>query len=278
MDNDEIVHNQEGSLYIVGSRGYSAYEIAVQQGFVGTVDEWLDSLVGPAGPQGEQGEQGVPGPTGSTPSFRAGYVETLEPNQQVYVNIVGTPEYPTFNFGIPKGDKGDPGEIPDISDYVKNTDYAEWNKGGVVKTGNGFDVASNGIAQCGAVGYSTYQSKGNTFFISKGTMEAVFTGKGFLTQHQDLSNYIKNTDIARDNKAGILKTNENYGFALNSSNQLYAKYYSYSAYSGKDDNCVISKRTLENVITGKELTTKTYVDNLVGDINTLLDSINGESI
>lgn len=96
---------------------------------------------------------------------------------------------------------------------------------------------------------------------------------GYLTQHQDLSNYIKNTDIATDNKAGILKTNENYGFALNSSNQLYAKYYSYSAYSGKDDNCVISKRTLENVITGKELTTKTYVDNLVGDINTILSSL-----
>lgn len=29
-------------------RGYSAYEIAVQEGFVGTVDEWLESLKGDA--------------------------------------------------------------------------------------------------------------------------------------------------------------------------------------------------------------------------------------
>lgn len=29
-----------------GPRGYSAYEVAVQQGYVGTVDEWLESLVG----------------------------------------------------------------------------------------------------------------------------------------------------------------------------------------------------------------------------------------
>jgi len=36
--------------YAKGDRGYSAYEVAVQQGFVGTVDEWLASL------QGEQGD------------------------------------------------------------------------------------------------------------------------------------------------------------------------------------------------------------------------------
>ena len=40
----------------------------------------------------------------------------------------------------------------------------------------------------------------------------------------------------------------------------------------------ISKGTLENVITGKELVNKTYVDDLVGDINSALDSINGEVI
>lgn len=39
----------------VGGRGYSAYEIAVQQGFEGTEEEWLASLVGPEGKQGEPG-------------------------------------------------------------------------------------------------------------------------------------------------------------------------------------------------------------------------------
>ena len=44
--------------------GYSAYEVAVQNGFVGTEQEWLASLVGPQGPTGSQGPQGEVGPTG----------------------------------------------------------------------------------------------------------------------------------------------------------------------------------------------------------------------
>lgn len=54
-----------------GGGGLSAYEIAVQNGFVGTEDDWLDSLIGPQGPAGTSGsgalgylhEQGVPSTT-----------------------------------------------------------------------------------------------------------------------------------------------------------------------------------------------------------------------
>ena len=38
-----------------GADGKSAYEIAVENGFVGTEQEWLDSLVGPEGPGGPGG-------------------------------------------------------------------------------------------------------------------------------------------------------------------------------------------------------------------------------
>lgn len=48
-----------------GPRGYSAYEIAVQEGFIGTVDAWLASLEGEQGPQGLQGLQGLPGDPGA---------------------------------------------------------------------------------------------------------------------------------------------------------------------------------------------------------------------
>lgn len=50
-----------------GDPGESAYEIAVDHGYVGTEEEWLASLhgatgaQGPQGPQGPQGEQGVSG-------------------------------------------------------------------------------------------------------------------------------------------------------------------------------------------------------------------------
>lgn len=51
-----------------GTDGKSAYEIAVDHGFVGTEEEWLASLEGPQGeqgPQGPQGEQGPQGPAGA---------------------------------------------------------------------------------------------------------------------------------------------------------------------------------------------------------------------
>ena len=46
--------------------GYSAYEVAVQNGFVGTEAEWLASLKGAKGDTGAQGPQGETGPTGAT--------------------------------------------------------------------------------------------------------------------------------------------------------------------------------------------------------------------
>lgn len=57
----------EGAGAIKGKDGKSAYQIAVDKGFVGTEEEWLASLQGEdgePGPQGEPGEQGPPGPKG----------------------------------------------------------------------------------------------------------------------------------------------------------------------------------------------------------------------
>lgn len=53
-----------------GENGKNAYQVAVDNGFVGTVTEWLSSLKGEKGlrgndgAQGEQGMRGVPGPKG----------------------------------------------------------------------------------------------------------------------------------------------------------------------------------------------------------------------
>ena len=47
--------------------GYSAYEIAVQEGFVGTEAEWLASLKGDRGANGPSGADGADGTT-FTPS------------------------------------------------------------------------------------------------------------------------------------------------------------------------------------------------------------------
>lgn len=44
-----------------GADGASAYEVAVAEGFTGTVEDWLASLVGATGPQGQDGPQGIQG-------------------------------------------------------------------------------------------------------------------------------------------------------------------------------------------------------------------------
>lgn len=57
----------QGLAGAIGPAGKSAYQIAVDGGFVGDEEAWLASLVGPRGPQGEKGatgQQGVQGPAG----------------------------------------------------------------------------------------------------------------------------------------------------------------------------------------------------------------------
>jgi hypothetical protein len=48
-----------------GENGLSAYQVAVANGYLGTEQEWLASLVGPQGPSGADGEQGIPGADGA---------------------------------------------------------------------------------------------------------------------------------------------------------------------------------------------------------------------
>lgn len=75
-----------------GARGYSAYEIAVQEGYVGTKTEWLASLRGDTGEKGEKGDRGEQG------------IQGIQGEQ----GIQGIPGI-QGEIG-PKGDKGDPGD------------------------------------------------------------------------------------------------------------------------------------------------------------------------
>lgn len=55
-----------GPTGATGADGASAYDIWLEQGHTGTIEDFLNSLEGPQGPQGETGEQGPVGPTGAT--------------------------------------------------------------------------------------------------------------------------------------------------------------------------------------------------------------------
>lgn len=78
-----------------GADGDSAYTIAVNNGFIGTEEQWLESLKGKDGVQGPKGETGEQGPVGTTgPQGNPG------------------PQGPKGDTGEqgPQGPKGDPGE------------------------------------------------------------------------------------------------------------------------------------------------------------------------
>lgn len=95
----------------------------------------------------------------------------------------------------------------DLTDYVKNTDYATSNTGGVIKavSSMGFQVSSSGVLQPTSINYTNYQSADNYLNIGKGTLEAVITGKGLITnQVSDLANYYDKTYI--DNTVGNIES------------------------------------------------------------------------
>ena len=92
-----------------------------------------------------------------------------------------------------------------------------------------------------------------------------------------LTNYVTNTDYATSSNGGVLKIG--YGLELTENGISQAKIFDYNRYiTDLPTVTFISKGTLENVITGKDLTTKLYVDGLVGNIDSVLDAINGEVI
>ena len=90
-----------------------------------------------------------------------------------------------------------------------------------------------------------------------------------------LADYVKNTDYATYSKGGIIKLA---GGLVQVNGQITPNQYTYETYQNQANNVFMGKGTLENVIAGKELVNKTYVDTIVGDINTLLDELNGEVI
>ena len=71
----------------------------------------IDGKNGQNGKDGINGTNGIDGQDGITPNIQIGTVETLEPTEEATVTRTGTDEEPLLNFGIPKGEKGEPGEV-----------------------------------------------------------------------------------------------------------------------------------------------------------------------
>lgn len=142
------------------------------------------------------------------------------------------------------------GETPieiDLTDYVKNTDYASTSKGGVVKISNyyGTNITNDGIMYGTTKTFSQYEDGPLSSFISKGTLENIITGKGLVS----------NTNYAGNDTAGVIKGGTD--FKISNNGYPWVNTFSFSDYINIVNGSFISKGTLENVIAGKGLVSNT---------------------
>ena len=107
-------------LYMKGERGYSAYEVAVQEGFSGTVEEWLESLKGADGTMHFDDltpaqKDGLKGDKGDTGAGIASIVQTQTATDSEGENIVEVTmdddvQNPTkYQFSVRNGKRGEQG-------------------------------------------------------------------------------------------------------------------------------------------------------------------------
>lgn len=96
----------------------TAYELAAEQGYVGTIDAWLLSLRGPKGDKGAAST--VPGPPNV---LTAGAVTTGAAGSQASAKITGTSPSQVLALTIPRGDKGAQGAASTVPGPTGKTAY-----------------------------------------------------------------------------------------------------------------------------------------------------------
>lgn len=103
------------------------------------------------------------------------------------------------------------------------------------------------------------------------------------TKTSDLTNdsgYVTATDYANSSTGGVIKTSSDSGTYMSGGGVIYSSNKTYSQYQTYSNNGFISKGTLENVITGKQLVNSTDLatkqDTLVSGTN--IKTINSQSI
>ena len=112
---------------------------------------------------------------------------------------------------------------------------------------------------------SGIESTSSTYtYVDDATFTAALATNGYVqvgyyklsaleTQKVDLTNYVTNTNYATNAVGGVVKTNTNYGTSVDSNGSLRGTTKTYEDYGSMHNLGLISKVTLENVITGKGL-------------------------
>lgn len=107
-----IPSGRNGDEGVPGKDGRNAFEVAVSLGYEGSVDEWMQSLVGKQGPSGERGNAGERGEKGETGERGESIKGDAGENGERGDKGEAGPQGEKGDTGEPgaKGDKGDQGE------------------------------------------------------------------------------------------------------------------------------------------------------------------------
>lgn len=251
------------NLRISAEAGREAYITDLKQRVENGEFDGQDGATGPQGPKGDKGDKGDTGERG--PKGDKGDTGAQGPQ-----GVKG-----------PKGDKGDKGDKGEKGNTGSNGADAKIN--GVntltIQQGQNINITQSGStmtisATGGSGGTSDYTELTNKPSINSVTLNGnkslsdlgIQPSGNYLTE-SDLTDYVKNTDYATDQKCGVIKTNAQYlATSMTASGGLQAETKTYAQYDNLGNNAFIGRGTLENVITGKGLTTESYVDNAVADL------------
>lgn len=182
----------------------------------------------------------------------------LKLGDNLYIRAVNVPDYWW------DGEKAQQLETQkvDLSEYVKNTDYATSEKGGVVKTlsSYGISTVTNGFIAINASSKNDILNKTSQnkpivpFNIDYAVKTGVTTNTIELTDDEKTSartwlGAVGSTDYATSVKAGIVKGSNYYCANVNRDGNFYSVILDLETYQNRSNTVFISKGTLENVLT-----------------------------
>ena len=150
-----------------------------------TNDKGLDnpSSVDIKGPQGDRGPQGETGPQGQSATIEVGSTVTSQPGSKASVTNSGTSSAAVFNFTIPEGQKGNPGNDGEKGDpgavftpSVSDEGIISWTNNGDLPNPTSVNIRGPQGIQ-GSKGDAATVSVGETTTVDPGT-EASVTNSG----------------------------------------------------------------------------------------------------
>ena len=187
--------------------------------------------------------------------------------------------------------------LPDKTGTIAITSDMPTKTGDLTNNGDGTsgykyinDIGKDGLyyGDSELKGIGVYEDDHIYFEVINGNVtytKAIANNSDLPTKVSDLtndSNFVTNTDYANISVGGVVKVWDSaYGLKMDTSGFIEGNSVNYSDYNNKVPNFVVSKGTLENVITGKGLIDSSYHDSTKQDelvSGTNIKTINGTSI